>query len=167
MKKIVCALATLLFSIFSFAFNTHPNIGYSKPAIDAATVLIPIGKSGKKISLLELSYISRSDMEKLTGRKMNLPQRWAFRSAQRRLRDGINEDGIITNKKLQKMFFSGDGQGGGFHIGGFALGFLLGLIGVLIAYLINDDMKHRRVKWAWVGFGVVVVFTIISLVSVL
>ena len=39
----------------------------------------------------------------------------------------------------------------GFHLGGFALGFLIGPIGVLIAYLIDDDKKRNRVKWAWIG----------------
>jgi len=50
------------------------------------------------------------------------------------------------------MFLKRAGDGSlAFYIGGFALGFLLGLIGVLIAYLINDDKKaagqngHRSV----------------------
>jgi hypothetical protein len=47
----------------------------------------------------------------------------------------------------------------------FALGFLLGLIGLLIAYLINDDYKHNRVKWAWIGFGIVVVLNIILIAA--
>ena len=46
------------------------------------------------------------------------------------------------------------GDGEGFQAGGFFLGFLLGLIGVLITYLINDDQKRNRVKWAWIGFAI-------------
>ena len=38
-------------------------------------------------------------------------------------------------------------------------------IGVLIAYIINDDNHHRRVKWAWVGFGIFV--AVLLLVSAL
>ena len=30
----------------------------------------------------------------------------------------------------------------------------MGLIGVLIVYLINDDQERNRLKWAWIGFGV-------------
>ena len=39
----------------------------------------------------------------------------------------------------------------GFHFGGFALGFFLGILGVGIAYWTggSDDMK----KWAWIGMG--------------
>ena len=50
---------------------------------------------------------------------------------------------------------------GTFNLGGFALGFLLGLIGVLIAYLINDDKKSDRVKWAWIGLAAWIVILIL------
>ncbi len=43
----------------------------------------------------------------------------------------------------------------------------MGLIGVLIAYLINDDNKSNRVKWAWIGFGAFVVIYLVILLSVL
>lgn len=52
----------------------------------------------------------------------------------------------------------------GFHAGGFFLGLLLGVIGVIIAYLINDEKKHNRVKWAWIGWGVWVVLLIAATV---
>ena len=53
------------------------------------------------------------------------------------------------------------------HLGGFALGFFIGLIGVLIAYIIEDDYKRNRVKWAWIGWGVFVVFYVALLVIIL
>ncbi len=81
------------------------------------------------------------------------------------MKRGINKDGVVTGKKMKKMFAAGGETG--FHVGGFALGFLVGLIGVLIAYLINDDYKRNRVKWAWIGFGVFVVIYAVVLVSVL
>ena len=48
-----------------------------------------------------------------------------------------------------------------FNIGGFVLGLLLPVVGVLIAYLIGDTTV---IKWAWIGFGV---FMIIFLLAVL
>lgn len=131
----------------------------------ASEIMIPIGQSGKTISLLELGNIKQTDLEILTGRKMNAPERFAFRSAQRKINRGINSEGEITNKKMKKMFYA-DGETG-FHIGGFALGFLVGLIGVLIAYLINDDNKKNRVKWAWIGFGAFVAVYFILVAAVL
>lgn len=103
--------------------------------------------------------ISGDDLEKLTGRKMNGGESYAFKVSQRKLKTGINADGVVTNKKLSKAFFAGNETG--FHLGGFALGFLLGLIGVLIAYIINDEIKQNRRKWAWIGLGVVLVLSLI------
>lgn len=44
-----------------------------------------------------------------------------------------------------------------FHFGGFFLGFLLGIYGVVIAYLIGEK---NVIKSAWWGFGVVAFITI-------
>jgi|GEM_PF-801316 hypothetical protein len=129
-------------------------------ALKAADINIPLGKTGKTVNLQELATMKVSDVETMTGKKMGLLRRVEFKLAQKKLRRWINADGTINNKKLA-MLASKDMDGDtGFHIGGFALGFLLGLIGVLIAYLINDEKKHNRVKWAWIGLAVIVVIVI-------
>lgn len=140
------ACAVLSNVIASAPVSTSPKLP------KASEILIPVGKDGKTISLQELATIKQSELEQLTGRKMGLPERIAFHSAQRKLNRGINNEGEITNKRMKKMFYA-DGETG-FHLGGFALGFFVGLIGVLIAYLIKDDNKRNRVKWAWIGFGI-------------
>ena len=76
------------------------------------------------------------DYEKMTGQKMGFFHRLEFKLAQKKLRSSINEDGTVNNKRLEKMARDIDGDTG-FHLGGFVLGLLLGLIGVLIAYLIG------------------------------
>lgn len=126
--------------------------------------MIPIGTTGQKISLLDLSRMSVKDVQAFTGKKMSLVDRIGFKTAQHKLRQSINPDGTLNTKNFQKAAKkAGDGTSG-FHIGGFALGFLLGLIGVLIAYLINDDKKQNRTKWAWIGLGVAVVLYILLLI---
>jgi hypothetical protein len=162
MKKILASVIALFLLAGSFA--SAPQKPAPNPLL-ASGIMIPVGKGGEKISLLELSTISKADLEKFTGRKMNSAQSLAFKGAQRQMKRGINEEGIVTSKKMKKMFYA-DGETG-FHLGGFALGFLVGLIGVLIAYLINDDNKKNRVKWAWIGFGVFVVIYAIVLAAVL
>ena len=161
MKKLLVAFSAFL--ILSISFASAPTVITPK-ALKASAVIIQIGK-GKTISLLELSTISRTDLEKLTGKKMNFFQRMAFNGAQKKLQKGINSDGVVTNKKLQKIFDSS--AEGGFHLGGFALGFLAGLIGVLVAYLIKDDLKPDRVKWAWIGLAAAVVLGLILFLTVL
>ena len=96
---------------------------------------------------MNLSTIDVKDFENLSGRHLKFFDRLGFKLAQKKLRNSINADGTIDNKKLNKFLNQGD-HSTGFHLGGFALGFLVGLIGVLIAYLINDDNKQNRVKWA-------------------
>lgn len=159
MKKFVSLFIASLVLASSFAFVP---VKEKTPKLYASQVMIPIGKEGKKISLLELSTISKENLEKLTGRKMTGGERFAFKISQKKLKKGINAEGVVTNKKLKKAFFEGET---GFNIGGFALGFLLGLIGVLIAYILNDEKKQNRRKWAWIGFGVALVLYLIIVLA--
>ena len=105
-------------------------------------------------------------VEKITGKKMKFFDRVGFKIAQKKLRSSINHDGTLNSKKLEKNFRK-MADGGGFHLGGFALGFLLGLIGVLVAYLLNDDLKSSRVKWAWLGLLAGFVFWLLIFVALL
>jgi hypothetical protein len=146
MKKFLALFAALSIMISSFA--AFPLV--DKPAKKASEIMIPIGKN-MQISLLDLAMISPSQFEKLTGKKMNLVDKAGFRIAQKDLRKSINSDGTVNNQKIAKLLKKADGSSG-FNLGGFALGFLLGLIGVLIAYVISDDNKKARTKWAWIGF---------------
>jgi hypothetical protein len=162
MKKIIFLL--LFISMQLAALATLPPLISSPKASD---VLLPIGFTGQKISLQELADINLKDFEKLSGQKMNLFGRLSFKMAQRELKQSISEDGTINNKKLQKLalkMYEGDT---GFHVGGFFLGFLVGLIGVLIAYLINDDKKRNRVKWSWIGFGAWVLLYVLVILPLL
>jgi uncharacterized BrkB/YihY/UPF0761 family membrane protein len=79
------------------------------------------------------------------------------------LKKSINRDGTINSDRMAKLLSPGAGKDvtAGFHVGGFLLGFFLSLIGVLIAYLINDDKKPSRVKWAWIGAAVSLVIWLI------
>ena len=135
------------------------------PLVKATSIRIPIGSTGKFINLQELATIKTAEFETLNGRKMSWLRRMEFKLAQKKIRRSINEDGTVNNERLAKMAGGYYDDDNSFHFGGFALGFFLGLIGVLIAYIINDDNHHRRVKWAWIGFGIFV--TVLLLVTAL
>jgi hypothetical protein len=146
MKRILILLTAVFVLTASFASSSI----IVKPPVKASEILVPVGKSGEKISLLDLSHISISEFQSLTGKKLNLADKVSFKLAQRELRRSIRNDGTLDTKKAERFMKSADGTTG-FHLGGFALGFFLGLIGVLIAYLIKDEKKSNRVKWAWIG----------------
>jgi hypothetical protein len=139
------------------------------PAAAAAPVMavdlrIPLGTAGVSVNLQELSTMKTADLEKIAGRKMGWLTRLEFKLAQKKLRRSINADGTINNKRLA-MLASKDMDGTeGFHLGGFALGLFLGLIGVLIAYLINDEKHDNRVKWSWIGLAVIVGIILLSII---
>jgi hypothetical protein len=143
MKKLLAFVLAMAIMAPTFSSVT-PNPGRLK----ATDIMIPV-KGGKTITLQDLATMKVADYAKLTGKKMKFFDRVGFKIAQKKLRSNINPDGTLS-KKLDKNFRKFDGESG-FHLGGFALGFFLGLIGVLIAYLINDDYKDNRVRWAWRG----------------
>lgn len=138
------------------------------PVLNANTMILPVGKTGKTISLMELAHIDVKDFQLLTGKKLSFFDKIGFKLGQKKLRNKIEEDGTIKSKVIQKYAgkMAADGTTG-FHLGGFALGFLVGLIGVLIAYLINDDKKSNRVKWAWIGLAAAIVFYLLLVVAIL
>ena len=125
------------------------------PVLNANEIMLPVGKTGKLISLMALAEISVKDYESIRGKKLGFFKKIGFRLGQQKLRNGIDTNGRIKSKLITRYAgkIAYDGEGG-FHLGGFALGFLLPVIGVLIAYLINDDYKSDRVKWAWIGLSV-------------
>ena len=156
-------LLTYLALLLSISFATSPIVVPPVKKLNAAEIFLPIGNTGKKISLLDFSKIKKYDLELLTGRKMKFFEGIAFKAGQKKLRHSINPDGTIENKKLGKFFSKRAGGEEGFHAGGFFLGLILGVIGVLIAYLIKDEKKRNRVKWAWIGWGIWIVIVLISL----
>lgn len=165
MKRILTLFLAL--AIFTFSNASGNLIEPKKPSkINANNVLLPVGKNGEMISLMDLSRMKVKEVEAITGKKMKLVDKIGFKTAQKQLRYSIAADGTIKNKKFNKAISKADGEGG-FHVGGFALGFLLGPIGVLIAYLINDDLKSDRVKWAWIGMAVIVGINLIIIAALL
>jgi hypothetical protein len=157
MKKIL----TLVLALFLFG-QTVNAISFSSEAKKASEILIPIGTTGKTISMQELAAISVKDFETLTGKKMGFADRAMFKSAQRKIRRSINDDGTLNNRQIEKFSQKYVEEKTGFNIGGFALGLFLGLIGVLIAYIINNDNNRNRHTWAWIGWGVLVIIVLIA-----
>ena len=158
MKKILILLLSVV--LFTQSFGAAST---TVTTLKADQITLPIGSTGKTISLAELSTISVKDFQLLTGKHMSLFNKALFKIEQRKLRKSINDDGTINNNALKNLAKKDIDNSEGFNLGGFALGFLLGLIGVLIAYLIGGDNQHNRTKWAWIGFGIYVAILLVVL----
>jgi hypothetical protein len=81
--------------------------------------------------------------KELTGKRMSLSQKLSLKIAQYKIKRKVKQ-----NKQVDLYKFTSDFGTDDFNIGGFALGVILGPIGVLIAYLLGDQSV---IKWAWIG----------------
>ena len=148
-KSIALIFAVILVFSSTFGALVSSNSAVSNKASD---LYFTLGKSGKKVSLLELTTMTADQLQTVTGKKMNIFEKLSFKVAQRKLKKMIKEDGTVDMKTFEKLTSPTDVEQmtKGFNIGGFALGFFLTFIGVIIAYLI-DGKGSSLVKWAWIG----------------
>lgn len=99
MKKIVALFFAVAIMVNSFAAFTV-NV---PPALKASQINLPIGNTGKTISLLELSTIRAKQYQTLTGKDMKFADRIAFKIAQKELKKVIKDDGTVDAKKLESL----------------------------------------------------------------
>lgn len=145
MRKTGALLLAIVLAINSFAAT--PTV---PPKLKATEILIPVGKSGSRISLYDLAYIRTSHYEKVSGQRLRLADKLGFKMAQHALRKQIQPDGTVSKKmrvQAERMAFSDHP----FHLGGFMLGFFFSVIGLLVAHLINGEYRGDRTYWAWIG----------------
>ncbi len=128
-----------LYSIFILTlwFSLFNN-SYAIINTPATVSSVSVAKKQVNISL-DLKKLSVSEMEAKLGHKLTWKQKLAMKLSK-------NDDG---NSAI-----------------GFLLGFFLGLIGVLIAYLAFKD-ESKTIRGAWWGFGVAALLSIILIVVVL
>jgi hypothetical protein len=157
MKKLISILVFFVL-IAQVRANHYTKI---KPSLKASEMFVPVGNSGKMISLQELAVIKVNDLETLTGQKMTIAEKLMLKGAQKQLRNHIHKDGTLDKSftktlRAKQKSESKDGSifGVGFNLLGLALGLFLSLIGVLIAYLLNSEDKGSLITWAWIGCAI-------------
>lgn len=148
MKKVLLLLAVVF--CVNLVSAAPSLVKPKKQKVYAGDIMIPLDETGTKISLLDLSKLTVKDAEMIRGKKMKLGEKIMFKATQRQLKKSIQPDGSFSDRQLAKKFKKA-AVGGGFHLGGFALGFFLSAIGIIIALLIDDELKRSRVKWSIIG----------------
>jgi hypothetical protein len=138
MKRIVTFFLALSFLSTSFAAGTASIVVPKKsPSPNANQILVPIGKSGEKISLMDLSYMKTKDFESLSGKKLSLANKIAFKVIQKQLRSSINSKGEVNTRIFEKA---------------------------ALKLKKADDKAHNYLKLFLILLGVGIVFTILGFV---
>lgn len=167
MRKILIALA-LLFSLnvsnafFVLSKEKEKDLTAQSSISNAPLASVPIEKNVpnelataptkaelEKALMEKVVKMSVKDYEAFSGKKLNFFDRLTFK--------------ILKKKFAQKLSTAGDNDSEGFNFGGFIIGLLLGLLGVLGAYIFSKDRNFR--KWTWIGWGVFVAIYLVILLA--
>jgi len=115
--------------------------------------------------LKQFSTMSFMEYEKLLGHKASKVEKYAFTRMQKKTSKMFDSEGNLLQKYQQRLKRMYDEPGGSF-VGGFALGFFLGAIGLILAYAVNNDGdKKNRIKGAWWGFIIQAILAIILIAA--
>lgn len=159
MAKTYISQNLLRFSLLAFALMIFsiPSIALVGPSakpepVKESTAVSPLSN----MNVEDFLSLTPKKYKELTGEKLSITQKISLKLAQKKIKKALKNNEQIDSATMANAVDTGD-----FNIGGFILGLLLSVIGVLIAYLIGDTSV---IKWAWIGFGV---FLVIFLLAVL
>ena len=140
MKTIFISLFTIVLSCFSvgvyagqFSENQPISIQENTPQIDF-----------ENMDAEEFLALNPRALKRATGKKLSIRERIILRQVQAQVNRKMTKGETF---EISEMYQVAEDD---FNGAAFALGFLLGLVGVLIAYLIDETYTRS----AWIGFGV-------------
>lgn len=94
----------------------------------------------------EFVKLKPKQFREITGEKLSIPQKISLKLAQKKVKQALKNNEAVDDKVMATAVDTSD-----FNLGGFILGLLLWVVGLLIAYIIGDS---TTIKWAWIGFGI-------------
>ncbi|MEO8584266.1 MAG: hypothetical protein ABI415_10735 [Flavitalea sp.] len=152
--KNILRFSILVFALTLFSFPssalTLPSLNPDPAKKESATATLPTMNIQDFVTLTPRKY------KEITGEKMTIPQKISLKIAQHRLKRELK-----ANPQSELRMMSGGVDTSDFNIGGFILGLLLSVVGVLIAYIMDDS---NVIKWAWVGFGISLLIILLVLI---
>ena len=148
-------LAKFIFSLVVFSLMSvavHSAVTSSGFAVVPSADINPTVSKKQQQVLFMRWFVSLSPRQYgvMRGKKLNIFEKLSFKLTQYRM------------KQQLKAKSSGDSEGTNW--GGLALGFFLGLIGVVGAYIFSKDKNF--IKWTWIGCGIWIVLTLLIFVTV-
>lgn len=141
-------LFTILALCFGILMSTN---SFAVVGVPANSQQETVTQKSPSISIEDIKTLSAKEIEEKIGQKLNWKQKLAIK---------------LTKNKLAKADKAEDKPAeisGGFGIG-LLLGFVLGLIGVLLAYVVFKD--KQTIKGSWIGLvAVIALILILTLVA--
>lgn len=92
--------------------------------------------------LKNVQQLTPKNIKQATGKRLTLDQRIGLFL--------LKQISVKKSRQATQFFAEKEVDSLKFNWGGFLLGLLLNIAGLLIAYLIGD---RRKIKWAWLGFA--------------
>lgn len=146
MRKFTILLVAVVFSLVTNAGIIYVPANSTDNVKVGQTAVVDILSQLDARSFVALTPAKVAEM---TGRKMTLNQKINLKLAQRQVKKDIKKGRDVNMTQMAQR--AGDGS---FNWGAAALGFFLGLIGVLIVYLAFKNDKEAARKAGWIGFAV-------------
>jgi hypothetical protein len=103
MKRLFTLSLSLLILGSAFSKSSVVVLPAKPVKLNANQLLVPIGKNGEKVSLMDLSTMRVKDYEEITGKKMNLSNKLAFKIIQKKLRNNMDANGNLNTKMVASV----------------------------------------------------------------
>lgn len=146
----------LLLMMFALIGKFETSYAFVVPSSTSEPSVTPKPSPFAGMTVKQFLALTPKEYEKLTGKKMTMSQKVSLKLAQVKVKKMAKK-----NKQVDLYKFDSGIDTSDFSIGGFVLGLLLGIIGVLIAYLIGD---RTVIKWSWIGFAIWVGIVLLVLI---
>lgn len=158
MQKYYLLILFLICTTYSYS-----TINFSSRASKADYLFITLTETDISINLEKYVLLKPADFKELVGHKLTWRELIVFKIAKKQIKKTIRKDGTVDmiafQKKLKEPFK--------WHWGGFILGLLLPVLGLLITAFFKDEQRKNRINCAAIGTCVIsLALVLIFLISV-
>lgn len=156
-------MRTMIFFVVAAMLTCSPGAKASSTPVHSIDNIKTGGNSTANVlGMLDVKtflLLTPAKVQELTGRKMNFGQKISLKMAQMEIKKQVRKGKTVNLKELGKKVE------GGISFLWLLVGFLLGIAGVLIAYVTREGSDDNRVKSAWIGFGISALLIILFYVA--